>query len=99
MKAIDFPACCTASIMKDFGESQFAEDGDDLYPEAKIEKFIKDTIAVKRAYGDAMITVITNSEQKRANSVLRKLGFNHSKWAAKSTHPETKIRLWYLVLN
>ena len=82
-----------------FGESVVAEGGHKIYTELQVENFIKKTIDVHRKYGKAMVVVTTNSEQKIANKVLRKLGFNHSKWSSKKQHKDTKIRLWYKSLN
>lgn len=99
MVTVDFPACCTAVIMKDFGESGVAEGGDKLYTEKQIESYINKTINIQRKYGKAMVVATTNSEQKVANKVLRKLGFKYSKWSSKNQHKNTKIRLWYKSLN
>lgn len=61
MKAVNFPACCTATILKDFGQSVVAEGGADDYTEEEITKFITKTMQLHKQYGRAMVVVTTNS--------------------------------------
>ncbi len=97
MNIVDFPFCCTAHILTDFGESAVAEGGNKQIKEKDLIKYIKDQ-ALK--YDEhAVLTAITNSQQKTANKALRKLGFNRSKWMNKKQHSNTKIRLWYKHIN
>ena len=99
MNTVNFPACCTAIIINNFGESAVAEGGNKKYTEEQIEKYIKETVDLHRQFGKALAVVTTNSEQTVANKVLRKLKFKHSKWVSKKQHAETKVRIWYLELT
>lgn len=95
-----FPHCCTAKIIMDFGESAVAEGGNfEVDPEELEHKIVRkiEFYANEDVFGEtvALVTAITNTEQKTANKVLRKIGFKHSKWMDKKAHPETKIRLWW----
>lgn len=98
-KIKDFPYCCTAAILYNFGES-YAAAGGGYEPDAKaFEKTILEEIKTHKVYGYAMITAITNSQQKCANKVLRRLGFKSSRWMSKTAHQDTKIKLWYKQLG
>jgi len=95
-----FPHCCTATILTGFGESRVADSFYNVKPtKSQIKDFIKREIDRSIHSGDAMITVATNNEQKTVNAVLRELGFKYSKWLSKTTHPETKVRLWWYEIN
>jgi hypothetical protein len=91
MKLEQFPFCCTASIVYDFGGTQVSEH---IHNKSKgaIETYLRSVLKYKEGH---LYLAITNSQQKAANSVLKKLGFKHSKWMSKRAHPETKIRLWW----
>lgn len=95
MKTLEFPHCCTAKLMVDFGESIYAEGGDQEYSLKQVEKFIKGEFTNWYNNSLAFFTVVTNSDQKIANKALRNLKFKHSKWMSKTAHPETKVRLWW----
>lgn len=95
MKNLEFPHCCTASILVDFGESEVAEGGAKIYSVKEIEGYI---VAQLNSYYNAhmaAVVVTTNSEQTRANAALRNLKFEHSTWMSKKQHRETKVRLWW----
>ena len=96
MKTLDFPHCCTAKIVADFGESVFAEGGAKDYTLKEVESFLK--AAIKDIYNSkrAAIVATTNSDQKIANKALRNLGFSHSNWMSKEQHSKTKIRIWWI---
>ena len=92
MKIYDFPNCCTARIMLDFGDTwtsgmQTAK--------ADFDKLEKDIDSNIRIYGDNLLTAITNNQQTTINNLLRKYGFKHSTWMSKRTHSDTKLRLWW----
>lgn len=95
MKLTDFPACCTATVARGFGESIYAEDGNDEVSNEQIDVFLKNAEEVQRDLGMAVIVATTNNQQTTANDVLRKRGYKHSKWMKKKQHPHTKIRLWF----
>lgn len=95
MQTLEFPHCCTAKLIVDFGESSIAEGGNGLYSLEQIEEYLEKQLHSWYNKSLALFTVITNNEQKVANKALRNLGFNHSKWISKEIHPETKVRLWW----
>lgn len=99
MTTVDFPACCTAIIVRDFGESDAAEGGNQVYTPEKINNFLEAREKTHKAYGKAMVVATTNSEQKVANGVLLARGYKHSKWMSKPQHKNTKVRLWYKILQ
>ena len=91
MEIEDFPCCCTAKVLKNFGETHVTE-GQFVKEEEKAleERIVKYT---NRYSSLAVLTTITNSEQKTANKVLKKLGFKSTKWLKKVQHKETKINI------
>jgi len=93
------PHCCTARIIVGFVESQVAEGGNGKMDEEKLEKTILSYIKNQYLYGYAMLIAFTNNEQVTANKVFKRLKFKCSKWASKSNHKNTKIRLWYINLE
>ena len=101
MKVTNFPYCCTARIIYDFGESNLAEGGDYDQDPVKLKEYIEDTVSKydgSRGYFSPAIgalIAITNNQQKVTNRVLRKMGFDHSTWITKKDHPESKIRIWW----
>jgi hypothetical protein len=95
----DFPYCCTAKILVNFGESCISE-GDNFQVDADIVKAeLKNQIYLEKISGKALVVATTNTQQKTANRVLKELGFSHSEWLQKEQHKNTKVRLWYLALN
>ncbi len=97
----DFPHCCTAKIIADFGESIVAEGGDRPVTLEEVTDYLKEKIdryANGIFSGYAVLVAITNSDQKTASKALRQLGFKHSTWMQKKQHPDTKIRLWWYPL-
>ena len=95
MKKLEFPYCCTASILVDFGESDIAEGGAKNYSVEKIKNYIMGALNSPYVVNDAAVVIITNTEQSKVNEVLRSLKFEHSTWMAKEQHEETKIRIWW----
>ena len=101
MRIRDFPHCCTAKIIVDFGESDVAEGGAWPVTQEEIESYILGKIErySQPFYGYATLVATTNNEQKTANKVLLKLGFKHSTWMSKKAHKNTKVRLWWYPLE
>lgn len=95
MKILEFPHCCTAKILVDFGESTIAEGGDREVTYDEVLSFVKEQMSAWYNKYLAVFTAITNSEQSVANKVLTDLEFEHSDWMSKTQHQETKIRLWW----
>ncbi len=95
MKIVEFPSCCTAKLVTDFGESNYAEDGPAIVTKKIIDDYLIKAETNIRALGLAVIVVTTNNEQKITNSVLRKRNYKHSKWMRKIQHAGTKVRIWH----
>ena len=92
---VEFPHCCTAKIMVDFGESFAAEGGYYKLSLEEMEVAIRAELVLLSS-NIGMVTVTTNDAQKTANTTLLKLGFEHSPWIYKNAHINTRIRLWWL---
>lgn len=101
LDVFDMPNCCTMKVLSGFGQSahgglhsrnrQTTEDG--------IVRDIEEQITLRRQQGMAMLLATTTDEQENANRALRRCGFAHSRFAEKTRHPRTRVRLWYLRLN
>jgi len=72
----DFPGCCSAKILCDFGgtATSFARTG-----KVEKEKLLKELIRAVSWLGGAFIVATTNSDQKEAAAVLRYVGFKRRK--------------------
>jgi RNase P/RNase MRP subunit POP5 len=73
--------------------------GHDTTTEAGLTRAINELVERARREGNAIVMASTNSQQELAVQVLRASGFARSRWAEKSRHPETRVRLWYKRLN
>ncbi len=96
-----FPVCCTMQVITGFGGTEVAG-AHTRGREATVDQLVTDLeqcchTALDR--GMAIVTATTNDQQTNANSALRQAGFAHSRWAAKTQHPETTVRIWYKRLN
>ena len=94
MDSRDFPGCCTAEVLFDFGGTVLSSGQKRARGKQVMRAYIKKRI--KYSAGKRCLIAITNDSQTAANSVLREMGFSHSPWMKKLQHPESKIRLWYL---
>lgn len=91
MATVSFPNCCTAKVTYNFNEFS-------------TEKALKDTLVYDidwaRRDGNAVLLASTTVTQKRANKVLKELGFKKTKGFKKARHPETgKLYIWFLPLQ
>ena len=93
MKCVEFPGCCTAFILHDFGGSNLCAGTKAAVAKTKIEAWLKQVMT--NTSGNRCLVIMTNNQQKVANGVLLELGFKHSKWMSKTQHSESKIRLWW----
>lgn len=82
-----FPNCCTARIITNFEGS-----------EKDIDEYLQRTELASRG-GFGILTAITTDKQVYAIAVLKKRGWKSSRWAKKKAHPDTRIKLWYKLLN
>lgn len=92
MEITGYPNCCTAKCIYSFGESRTSGTGSFSVSEAMMKQEFQRLVL---AYGYQLLTAITNSEQPTVCKILKELGFEHSTWMGKRTHPETKLRLWW----
>lgn len=76
MRLKDYPGCCSAKILCDFGETvtSFARTE---YIDRK--KLLRELMDVTAWTGGAFIVATTNSDQKEAAAVLRYVGFKRRK--------------------
>lgn len=93
MNSASFPGCCTATILHNFGGTDITVGTRTRKSKEAIRKYLQQKLDWAKGYH--CLVVITNSEQKAANAVLKELGFEHSDWMSKYHHPESKIRLWW----
>lgn len=99
MYQVGFPNCCTARVLKGFGDGECVYDSGDYMDHKTRVTRIKRELNMAKADGMGIVTAITSTEQKEGAKALRECGFRSSKWASKDQHPETKIKLWYKVLH
>ena len=92
----EFPYCCTAKVLVDFGETATSEGGSWLASEENMRIVIKEELQSLWSEGHALVAATTNNKQKTANKVLRSLGFKRTIWMRKKLHPETLVALWHL---
>lgn len=93
MHESEFPMCCTAKVVCDFGGTRTSAGNQGPTDEDELRKWLRNKIRYKSK--GTVLVAMTNSTQKVANKVLRELGFSHSKWMSKSQHRSTKLRLWW----
>jgi len=86
----NFPGCCNAEIIFNFGGTEVTENDKATISKDSIKAYIERQYTSGRC-----LVATTNTDQKEANEALKELGFKHSKWMRKNLHPETKIRLWW----
>ena len=102
MHLIPFPGCCTAGIITGFGGTGTAEHR--FRPVAQYDEntmFEETKTLVEQAHRNnwAMVFATTNSEQKLANKVLPRIGFQKIEETAKLAHKEFTLFGWVFRLN
>jgi hypothetical protein len=99
---IDFvDSCCTAKIIS-YLEPAEAVGSKDQYPGTDIgdtEEALLKTLKDEKLKGNAMVIAFSNNKQKKANKMLKKLGFKSTRWATKTKHSQTKLKLWWFALD
>ena len=93
MRSNQYPGCCTAKCIFDFGGTKTAEFRTGRVTKKSIETYLRTKI--KECKGTVCLTAFTNDDQVEANAALRKLGFKCTRWMSKKQHAKTKIRLWW----
>ena len=93
MRNKQFPGCCTARVVYDFGGTMTAEFNTSKIAKSKIKAYLR--LKIKQARGRECLIATTNDDQHQANQALEELGFNCSDWMSKETHAETKLKLWW----
>lgn len=102
MKLVPFPYCCTARILAGFGETDTADYGarpETPYTEESMFKEVVDKLEEAHRAGQAMVFATTNSEQKTANAVLPRVGFEKIEATAKANHSDVQLLGWVFRLN
>ena len=98
---VAMPNCCTMRVLTGFGQSAHgglhSRDAEYTQPELVIE--IREKCEEERLRGMAVLTATTSDDQEVAIASLREAGFAHSRWAEKTNHPDTRVRIWYKRLN
>lgn len=99
------PGCCTALMMVGLGptdtagiRARTANAQNDNTVDGLVVG-INQHIENARHNGFAILMATTTNQQLAGIEALRRCGFAHSKWAEKTRHPETRVRLWYKRLN
>jgi len=97
MRTEEFPNCCTALVLTDFGQTELSGYGNHPVNAVSLEKEIRETIDnTEEIY--AVLVATTNSQQKVANKVLKKIGFKGTEQMSKGQH-KTKLTLWWYPLR
>ena len=102
MKLVPFPHCCTAKVLAGFGETDTADYGarpETPYTEENMFKEVVDKLEEAHRAGQAMVFATTNSEQKTANAVLPRVGFEKIEATAKANHSDLQLLGWVFRLN
>lgn len=101
----DVPGCCTAKMMVGLGPSTTAgararaANAQNDNSVAGLRRDIEQLVTRARDEGNAIIMATTTDQQMDGVEALKQCGFARSRWAEKSRHSETRVRLWYKRLN
>ena len=101
MKIDSIPSCCTAKIVSYFQKAT-AVGPEGMYPGRDIGTSKQDLLnemLVQKLAGQAMVIAFTNDKQKETNKMLKELGWKSTRWATKTQHPETRLKLWWFALD
>lgn len=100
MYLLDFPGCCTASVLTGFGGTRTGQYGRlDKYTDETLYQAIEQELAIAHMKNHALVFATTNSQQKQAERVLRKIGFRKVGTSAKKQHEEFTLSGWVYKLN
>lgn len=99
VETLDFPHCCTAMLLVNFGESFAAEGGPYRTDKKKMCTQIVRALINQHDEGGAVAVAMTNSEQATANELLAALGFRSSRWMGKKEHYDTTVKLWWFPIR
>jgi len=101
MKIDSIPSCCTAKILSYF-QAGPAVGPEDMYPGRDIgtsKEALLNEMLQQKQNGQAMFIAFTNDKQKDANVLLKEVGFKSTKWATKTQHANTRLKLWWFALD
>lgn len=93
MRNKEFPGCCTARVVYDFGGTMTSAFNTGGVTKARIKAYLR--LRIKSAKGIECLIATTNDDQTEANQALEEMGFNCSDWMHKKRHSETKLKLWW----
>lgn len=98
-----FPGCCTMRVVVGLGETdtagRAARDAMGDTSVAGLERDLAEMERQARGQGAGIIVAAINNQQANAVQALRNQQWAHSRWASKTYHPETQIRLYYKRIN
>ncbi len=101
MKVSSIDSCCTAKMVSYFGQAA-AVGPENMYPGRDIgttkQDLLNEMLRQKLA-GQAMFIAFTNDTQKEGNALLKEVGFKSTKWATKTQHANTRLKLWWFALD
>lgn len=93
MEIREFPLCCTAKIIVDFGGTHTSGGQTSKISREDLDRDLKYNI---RFYGRYALIVMLNSDQKVAHKVLKDNGFEQgSPYMPKLEHSENKLKLYF----
>lgn len=89
----DFPGCCTAKLLLDFGDSADSEFSDCKFDEDHAEAHLKWALSSYSYCG--MLVAMTTTQQVPANEWLKAKGFECTPPCKKEQHHYTDLILWW----
>lgn len=108
MRLEEFPGCCTARVLFDFGgsadamhrggvihESTLEKEYDSVMEEYDVLADLDDEEDYDDAEGNAVMVATTTTEQEVANKFLEGKGFLRVGPYFKPKHPDTGLYLWW----
>jgi hypothetical protein len=106
MKVANIFSCCTAVMLSSFRFDELgygdAVGPDNAYPGMPVpetkEALLAEMLKLKNE-GKAMVIAFTNDKQVKANAFLKDIGFKSTKWATKTAHKNTRLKLWWFALD
>ena len=98
MNVREFPGCCTAKVLTQFGEERAAEFRTGI-PEDNTPENLQRILGGYKRGGVGMVTAILTQNQTHGIELLEGAGFKSTGWVSKGAHPENKIALFYLSLE
>lgn len=90
-----FPNCCNAAVIYGLGGTHTTLYGRKDFNSEALREELKKHIENYTASGYSMLCCTINSDQKDAQDVLEKMGFQGTGWMKKKVHPETCLQMYW----